>query len=217
MSALKDKKYGIIGFGAFGKQLLAFLTETGLHKEEEFVFFDDTLCDKGFPYLPFGAYKSNDYSGLEFFSGLGYKHLVSRKGMLSWLRLNNRKTGSFVHGSAFVHPTAIIEEGSIIYPLCNIDRNVIIKQGVVLNNSVTVSHDSIVGGCNFLAPGVVFSGNVKTGDCCFFGTGSLVANNLVIGANVTVGIGGVLSRHVKDGLFLTGNPARIIQKGFKLH
>lgn len=214
---MMGKKVGIIGFGDLGNQLFGYLLEAGLYKSSDFVFFDDiaTSHHKA-SCVPFNNYLLEEFSGLEFYIGLGYKHLKTRESVINSLITKKCRINTFIHASSFVHPSASVHEGCIVFPMCNIDRDVVIGKGTILNNSVVISHNCSVGLCNFFAPGVVLSGNVKTGQHCFLGSGCIIANNITIHDDVMACIGSVITKDFAEAAYIGGNPAQIIKNGFKL-
>ena len=209
------KKTCIIGFGALGKQILDLLARAG--GAGRVVLFDDELNRKGGENsFPFGSFLDAQFADDEFYVALGYKHLPRKAEIFQQLRAAGRRTPSFVHSSCHVHPTCRVGEGSIVYPMCNLDAEVELASGVLLNNSVVVSHNSTVGTAAYLSPGVVLSGHVTIGDSVFLGAGTIVANGRRIGTNARIGIGSVITRDVPDGASAIGNPLRLLKRLLEL-
>ena len=176
-----------------------------------FYYFDDIeFSKKKKNILKFNDYLLKDFEDTAFFVSLGYKNLKAKHHILSDLKNKNRLIPTFFHHTSFINKSACIESGAFIYPMCNIDKNVIIKMGTLLNNNVVISHDSIIGNCCYLSPGVIVSGNVTIGDYTFVGSGSVISNNIKIGNNVVVGIGTVVSKDIPDNTTVIGNPMKII-------
>lgn len=206
---------GVIGFGALGRQVLGLLSVT--HKPGRVVFFDDPLhAKRAENSYPFDSFLDPDFTDLDFYVALGYRHLARKTEILRQLRAANRRTPSLVHPSCHVGPGCRIGEGCLIYPLCNLDQDVEIRDGVLLNNSVVVSHDSCVGESAYLAPGVVLAGHVTIGEAAFLGLGARVANHRSIGARARIGIGTVVTRDVPDDGSAIGNPQRLLERPLEL-
>lgn len=135
----------IIGFGELGKQFLDYLKD---EQYSDFLFFDDHMkSNDDLQVYKFDDYKNEKHHQTLFFVSLGYKHLLQKHRILLELQSLNRKIPSYIHKTCFVNQSAIIEDGVFVYPMCNIDKNVVLKSGSLLNNSVVISHDSVIGNC----------------------------------------------------------------------
>ena len=103
--------------------------------------------------------------------------------------------------------------GTMIYPMCNVDKEVRLGRGVLLNNTVTVSHThncTIGDGC-YLSPGVTVSGNIDIGSECFVGAGAALANDIRIADRTTIGIGTTVTRDIESpGRSVISNPMRVL-------
>lgn len=210
-SSPENKQLAFLGFGDLAKQILAFKGA----KEDEVVIFDDHLSpilDNAHPFKDFQRFKKQH----EWVIGIGYKHLAYRVELIDTLLQDGERLASFIHSSSFISPTATIEQGCMIYPMCNVDKNVSIKSGTLLNNSVIVSHDSSIDvGC-YISPGVVISGHVKIGKGCFIGSGAVIANDVTIGDNVVIGAASLISKDIPDNSTVVGNPMRLIERKLNL-
>ena len=191
---------GIIGYGVLGRQIEQML---GV---ESAVRFDDTLTGA----RPFAEHHGAEHAALDFYCGLGYKHLGTREAILARLAGLGRRLPPLVHPTAWVDPTARIEAGAIIFPRCVIGAAVVVGAGAILHASVTLAHDIEIGASAYLAPGVVVSGFVTLGARTFAGTGTVIANGVTIGADVKLGIGTCVTRDVPAGASAIGNPMRVL-------
>jgi len=84
---------------------------------------------------------------------------------------------------------------------------------VKINSNANVMHESIIGNYVTVAPNSVILGRVKIGDYCYIGANSTILPNLVIGDNCTIGAGSVVTKDIKSGITVIGNPAREYIKG----
>jgi len=204
-------KFGLIGFGALGIQIQNYLTQSGFDKKE-FVYFDDIeFSNEKSNCFPFEDYLNDLHGHLQFIVCLGYKHLKRKKEIIELLKGNGRELYTYIHPSSYINQLATIEEGVIIYPMCNIDANVLLKSGTLINNSVTISHDSIIDECCFLAPGVTVSGGVHIKCCAFIGANSTIANGISINQNCTIGMATSVSRDLDENSKVIGNPMKIVK------
>jgi sugar O-acyltransferase (sialic acid O-acetyltransferase NeuD family) len=201
---------GIIGYGELGKQLELLALSCGW--ENNFIYFDDLHFDReNENTYPFRDYLKEDFKHLNFLVGIGYKKLALRSKIFRTLVEKQRSIPSLVHPTAFIHPSAHIDGGVYIYPLCNVDKNVVLERGVVLNNSVVISHDTRIDQACFLSPGVILSSFCRIGACSFLGAGTVVSNKVIVGNNVTIGIGTVVSKNLEPGKFYIGNPVKEVK------
>jgi sugar O-acyltransferase (sialic acid O-acetyltransferase NeuD family) len=213
---MAQRRIGIIGYGVIGQQIEHFILEHDISEAVEFFYFDDISHAKGKENAClFNDFDNSKFKDLEFYIGLGYHHLRLRNEIYDRLEKNQFSSPNVIHKTSYIHPTAEIAKGVIIYPMCNIGAFVKIKDGVLINNSAVISHDSFIDRCTFISPGVTLSGRVFVGQNCFIGTGAIVANDVKIGNNVTIGVGTVVTADIADNLSVIGNPMRIV-KSLKL-
>lgn len=210
------KKIGLIGYGELALQIELFLRERNKGRAV-FHFFDDLQFKKKTKNShKFRDYILDEFSNYEFYVCLGYKHPGKKKQIIEELLSNGRKVPSFVHPTAYISPDAVIEDGVVIYPMCNIDKNSVIGKGTLLNNSVVISHDNKLGECCYVSPGVVSSGFVSIGDATFLGTMTAISNGVKIGSNCLIGIGSVVTKNIQSGKSAIGNPLRILKSDIKI-
>ena len=206
-------KLAVIGNGDLSKQLMALLN---LSIPCSIVYFDDYHEIDNQSQFPFVHWKDDSFFDYNFIIGLGYKNLSFKNELISELINLKRVLVSVYHPSSFIDRSAKIGNAVFVYPMCNIDRNVILNDGVLLNNSTVISHDSIIGRCTYVSPGVTISGRVKIGENCFIGSGSTIANDVVLGDNVIVGIGSVVTKNVPDNSSVIGSPLRTLKNPLSL-
>ncbi len=208
-------KLAIVGYGELGKQLETLAKE--IFDISRLVVFDDIAFNNRYNNaFAFQDFMSPQFGDYHFLVALGYKHLSKKKEIINSLKSNNRLLPSLVHPSCYVSSLAKLEDAVYLYPMCNIDKNVIIQSGTLLNNSVTISHDNQIGQCCYISPGVTTSGNVSIGDCSFIGTGTIISNNISIGKNTITGIGTVVTQSIPNNYSAVGNPIKIFNKKLRL-
>lgn len=210
----KNPKIGIIGFGHLGRQIKLFLSEQKKLQEIDWFFFDDkqSVTSSVQNIYPFSYYENDRFRDLTFYVGLGYHHLVARHKIIKNLTRLGRAVETFIHQTAYVHATAKIGSGALIFPGCIVDQNVIIGDGCILNNAAVISHGSQIGSAAFFAPRVTLCGETQVGEYSFLGAGTLISNGVLVGKNVRTGIGTVVVKHVGDGESMIGNPGRRLSK-----
>jgi len=208
---MANRKVGIIGYGEGGKQI-EYLIKEDQQEEIEFFYFDDVLQGLGTKNaFSFASFDDNEFNDLEFYIGLGYRHLQVKRELCEQLQKNGFHFPALIHKTAYVHPTATIGNGAVIYPMANIGFNVVLSDGVVINNSSVISHNTFVGAATFISPAVSLMGFVNVGVECFLGAGTIIANGLKVGNRVTSGIGTMITKDVGDDALIIGNPSRLIE------
>ena len=187
------------------------------HPGGSFVIFDD-LAHRDSPRSaqPFSAFQREQYASISFFVCLGYRHLETKLEIVEGLLAAGRNLPSLVHPTAYVHGTAQIGPGVVVYPMCNIDTESRIRAAAILHNSVVVSHDTEVGAGAYLAPGVITSGFVTIGPRTFVGTGSVVSDGVSVGSDARVGIGTAVTSDVEGATSVIGNPMRVLDSPLRL-
>lgn len=216
-----NPKIGIIGYGSLGIQVHEFLKEKYQNSNLSIIVFDDIIFQNTTKedeikhlniseVLPFNDYKKGDFAILDFYIGLGYKHLDKRKEIVEELINLQRNVPKFIHHTAYINPTAEIGFGTYIYPKSNIDQKVKIGKACIINNSVTVSHESTIGDACFLAPMSCLCGCVEIANCVFIGANTTIANNINIGNHVKIGIGSVITKNIISDKMVIGYPAKNI-------
>lgn len=205
------KNIGIIGYGVLGKQLENFISQ--IEKSCCFYYFDDNAFQTGINNSrPFNSFLDLEYENFYFLVGLGYKHLQLKSEIIDSLLINKRKLQTFIHPTAIIDRSVIIEDGTVIYPNVTIDKNVHIGNGCIVNLSCTIAHDTILDSCCFLGPSVTISGFVEVGKMVFVGTGSCIANGISIKRNSIIGIGTVVTKDISEYENVIGNPQKKVNK-----
>lgn len=208
------KTLAIIGTGDLGQQIAHYALSENQY--ENVVFFDDFSNEKFVNSIPVIG-KITDIEkafGLKQFDelliGIGYKHLTVKKELFRKFK-NKIPFGRIIHSTSWVDPTAIIENGSVIYPGCIIDAKAIIKENTILNIGCTIAHDTSIGEHSFLSPRVAAAGFVIIGEQCFLGINSTVIDNISIISKTQIGAGSLVIKSIeKSGLYV-GNPLRLVR------
>jgi acetyltransferase EpsM len=118
-----------------------------------------------------------------------------------------------VHATAWISPTARIEQGAVVLANAVINTGARIGRHVIVNSSAVVEHDVRIGDGSHTAPGAVIGGGTRIGEHTFIGLGARVRDHLEIGAGAVVGMGAVVVASIGPGATVVGIPARAHEPG----
>ena len=113
--------------------------------------------------------------------------------------------------AAFVHPSAVIGRGCVIYPHCFIGAEATLGESCFLLSGAVVNHDCVVGNRVVMATGAHLAGSVRVGDNAYIGQDATVRQQLSIGSGALIGMGSVVIKPVPDNAVMGGNPAKLIR------
>jgi sugar O-acyltransferase (sialic acid O-acetyltransferase NeuD family) len=205
------RRTAILGAGAMGQQIAQHLQQTdGWHVAG---FFDDWAKSSPGPEPLLGtlaevaaSYAAGQFD--ELLLGIGYQHMARRQQVFAEITAAGVPFAQFVHPSAYVDASAMLQPGVFISPGCVLDLNVQLDANVFLYPGCIIAHDSQVGAHSILAPGVRLAGRVEVGERCFLGIGTTVIDGLTLAAEVRTGGGAVLVRSLNEPGTYVGVPAR---------
>lgn len=113
-----------------------------------------------------------------------------------------------VHPEAYVHPTARIGPGTVIFAGAIVQPDVSLGAHVIVNTGANVDHDCVVEDFVHLAPGVNLAGGIRIEEGTLIGVGAAVAPRVRIGAWTIVGAGAVVVKDLPSRVVAVGVPAK---------
>lgn len=122
------------------------------------------------------------------------------------------KLTSAIAPSAVISPSATIEEGVIVAPLCSVQARALIRRNAAVNTMAIVGHDVQVAEEAVISSMVNLGGGVKVGQRAYVGMGALIREKLNVGADSIVSMGSVVHRDVPDEIIAMGDPARAVRR-----
>lgn len=114
---------------------------------------------------------------------------------------------SLVDPSSYVHPTASIGQGCVIYPNCFVGLHARIGQRVFMLSGCLINHDDVLEDGVVCASGVTLAGGVRVEGGAYLGQSCTVRQFLRIGRNSLIGMGAVVLKDVPPDCVMAGNPA----------
>lgn len=124
-------------------------------------------------------------------------------------KFNNVKWRTFVHPTAYVHPSVKLGAGVIVMAGAIIQPDSIIGDHVIINTGALIDHDCKIGNFVHIAPGCKLAGGVSVQELSFLGIGTTVIQSIQIGSNCMVGAGSVVVNDFVNNLKIFGIPAKV--------
>lgn len=115
---------------------------------------------------------------------------------------------TIVDPSCYIHPTATIGRGCVIYPSCFVGLNAVIGDRVFVLSGGIINHDDVLEERVVAASGVTLAGVVHVEADVYLGQSCTVRQHLRIGRNALIGMGAVVVKDVPPDSVMAGNPAR---------
>ena len=119
---------------------------------------------------------------------------------------------SLIDPSCYIHPTAQIGRGCVLYPNCFVGLNAKIGNRAFVLTNCTINHDDVLEDNVVLASGVTLAGVVVVEAGCYLGQSCSVREFRRIGRGSLIGMGAVIVRNVEPDSIMIGNPARLLRK-----
>lgn len=127
------------------------------------------------------------------------------------LNIFNIQWLTLIHPKAYVHKSAEINEGTVIFAGAIVQPYSHIGSHVIINTGATVDHDCEIDNYVHIAPGVHLAGGVRIGEGAFIGIGAVAIPNVCIGEWSVVGAGAVVVDDIPPFATAVGVPAKPIK------
>jgi sugar O-acyltransferase (sialic acid O-acetyltransferase NeuD family) len=203
----------IIGAGGHGRVVLELARATGRYDVVGFVDPEpQTKLIMGVPVLGGDEILPQlRTEGLQHaFVALGSNRVRERVGVQ--LRSLGFERPSLVHPSAFVSPTARLEEGSLVMARAVLGTQAVLEDGAILNTGAVADHDNRLSANCHVAPGCALAGFVSIGARTLVGAGTSIRPEIRVGSDAVVGAGAAVVSDVPDGVTVVGVPARVLKR-----
>ena len=215
---MNNKLIGIYGASGFGREVLP-LVRNIISNNDKIVFIDDNKkvdMLNNIPVLSFDEFLISDYSEKKITIAIADSKI--RENIVNKLIENNIDSFDVLANNVIVMDDVNIDEGSILTPHVTLTSNISIGKYFHANLYSYVAHDCVIGDYVTFAPSVKCNGNVHIEDHAYIGTGAIIKQGkpnkpLVIGKGAVVGMGAVVTKSVKAGDVVFGNPAKSLKRG----
>jgi len=209
--------YGIYGASGFAKEIMP-LIRNKIKDGDYLCFIDDSPNAKtlnGVDILTYFDFLQLDFSNKYVSIAIAdssVRELISKR-----LKENNVSILDIKAENVMIYDKVSIGPGSILCAFTTLTSNIKIGNFFHANLYSYVAHDCLIGDFVTFAPGVKCNGNVVIEDYAYIGTGAIIKQGsairpLTIGEGALVGIGAVVTKSVKAGDVVIGNPAKSIKR-----
>ena len=126
------------------------------------------------------------------------------------LAVRSASFGSIVHPTVVLGSSVELGPGAILCPGCVLTNAIRLGRGVTLNLHCCIGHDCVLGDFCHLNSYTQLGGNTDFAERVTTGAHACLLPGSRVGAGAMVGAGAVVTRPVKPGKTVFGNPARVI-------
>ncbi len=129
----------------------------------------------------------------------GINHVETRIKVFEILTEAGFHCPAVVHPTAYIEPSAQLEDGVQVLALSYVSSAARIGFGTVINAGVVVSHDCILGKVVNLSPGAMLAGGVVIEDYAQVGMAATINLNITVGRYARIGNGATVKKDVPAG------------------
>lgn len=173
-------------------------TKTGDYRGYKIIGTDSNIIELfktygGFPLIISPDQPAKRYQIVEIYRNSGYSFI------------------NLISSDSLISRSSTFGTGIQIQSKVNISANVVLGNFVRVNTMANIMHDSIVSQFTTIAPNAVLLGNTKIGSFSYIGANATILPGITIGDHAVIGAGSVVTKDVKEGMIVAGNPARELQ------
>ena len=161
----------ILGAGGYGRTVADVAAQTGAY--DEIVFLDDSskapdvidICANISAHLDINTHVYPAFGNNE-----------RRINWLNWLSELGVCIPTLVHASAYVSPTAVLEDGTVVMPGAIVNTSVMVKRGGIINCGAIVDHGCVLEEGVHVCLGAIVKAENRIPKCMKIEVGEIVAN-----------------------------------------
>jgi acetyltransferase-like isoleucine patch superfamily enzyme len=150
---------------------------------------------------------------VKFIFAIGsFRTRIIRSQILKRLDIPNERYETLIHPSVKVFSTSRIGRGCIIH------YGTVIFNHTIVEDFCVIAANCVIAVGNYIGKGALFGSNittttgVKIGSYSFTGSSTSIGENIEIGPGAQIGMASLILKDVKPGVFLLGNPPRMLDK-----
>jgi len=213
-----NKIIGVYGASGFGREVIP-VVRNNYSDEYEIVFVDDAAKFSELNGLKVCSYESFlETTHAEKKMVIAIADSKVRERISSKLESDKIEQLSVLAPNSVIMDSNDIDKGVILCPFTTITSNTTIGKSFHANLYSYVAHDCVIGDFVTFAPSVKCNGNVHIENHAYIGTGVVIKQGtpekpIIIGEGAVVGMGAVVTKSVKAGDVVFGNPAKSIKRG----
>jgi sugar O-acyltransferase (sialic acid O-acetyltransferase NeuD family) len=135
----------------------------------------------------------------------------SRQHLYQKVREHGFSIASAVHPSAFVSPSARMDEGVTLGAYSVVNTSAQLGENVIVNTGAIVEHDCVIGSHSHIATRASLASSVWVGEGAHIGVGASVRQSIRIGEHAIIGAGSAVVHDVSPNVVAVGVPAHCVR------
>jgi sugar O-acyltransferase (sialic acid O-acetyltransferase NeuD family) len=136
------------------------------------------------------------------------KHSEKRVRIFETVTKHNGNLPVIISPKAYVSPSAIIGEGTIIMHNALVNAKAVVGKSCIINTGALLEHEASIGDFCHISTHAVVNGQVSIGNHSFIGSNAVIANNVSLPEKIIVAAGASILRSPGQTGTYIGNPAR---------
>lgn len=157
--------------------------------------------------------KSLEHENVKYILAIGSYHTrLLRQDVLTRLNIPEKLFETLIHPKAKIFASSSVGHGCIIHINTVVFNHSVIEDFVIVAANCVIAVGNYIGRCALLGSSIVTTTGVKIGDSCFVGSGTAIGENVEIEPGAQIGLGSLILKNINAGVFVLGNPPRMIDK-----